>query len=324
MKKLCVVTINYRRGPLTLGCLESLEPEIAPHADRHVCLVDNGSDDGSPDELARAISGRGWDKWITFVRSPRNGGFAYGNNLGFTNVAADAYLLLNSDARVQQCSISTLLKVREEHPDAGLIGPRLQGPEGEAQISAFRFRTPISEMLAAAKTGPLGSLFSPWEVAIEPSDRAIEPQWVSFACVLIPRPVIDRVGLMDEGYFMYFEDIDYARRIRDAGFKVIHEPRARVVHLRGGTSSVKGAMKSRARIPKYYFEARSRYFAKFYGGVPGLVMTNMLWMLGRGVSFARELVGNKQPHVCRREGLDNWTNWLRPMQEYSPPGGGDL
>ena len=323
MKKLCVVTINYRRGPLMLGCLESLEPEIAPHEDRHVCVIDNGSDDGSPDEIARAIAQRGWEKWITLVRSPRNGGFAYGNNLGFKTVPAESYLLLNSDARVLTCSISTLLQIRDENRDAGLIGPRLQEPEGDVQISAFRFRSPISEMLAAAKTGPLGSLFSRWEVAIEP-DRDIEPQWVSFACVLIPRTVIDRVGLMDEEYFMYFEDIDYARRIRAAGFRVIHDPRARVVHLRGKTSSVKGAIKSRARIPRYYFEARTRYFAKFYGGVPGLVLTNILWMAGRGVSMARELVGHKQPHVCRREGLDNWTNWLRPMRAYSPPGRGEL
>jgi len=136
--------------------------------------------------------------------------------------------------------------------------------------------------------------------------------------------VIDQIGLMDENYFMYFEDIDYSRQIRKAGWRIMHEPNARVVHLRGGSSSVKAAMKARTRVPKYYYESRSRYFAKFYGGVLGLWMTNLLWLIGRTIAWVRELAGNKETDVCELEARDNWTNWLSPMRRPAPQKGGEL
>jgi hypothetical protein len=324
MKKLAVIVINYRRVELTTGCLEALAPEIAGRGDRCAVVIDNGSDDGSAAELERVIAERGWRSWITLVKSPVNGGFAAGNNLGFAAVAAECYLLLNSDARVRPGALDTLLQIAGEHPQAGLIGPRLEDPEGRPQISCFRFRTPASELLAAAATGPLTRLLQRYVVAERVYQEAVEPPWVSFACVLIRRGVVEQIGPMDEGYFMYFEDIDYARRARAAGWGVRHDPRARVVHLRGGTSSVKAAIAERRRIPRYYFESRSRYFAKFYGGRGGLWATNLLWLLGRCVSLGRELLGRRKPAVCRREWLDNWTNAGFPLREPALPGGGEL
>jgi GT2 family glycosyltransferase len=129
---------------------------------------------------------------------------------------------------------------------------------------------------------------------------------------------------MDDGYFMYFEDIDFARRARKAGWDIRYVPKANVVHLRGGTSSVKAAINERRRIPKYYYEARSRYFAKFYGGAPGLWFTNLLWTAGRTVSFLREVLRTKKPHTCENEFRDNWTRAMHPMRESVAPGGGDL
>lgn len=324
MKKLAVVILNYRRAALTIDCLHSLAGEMTEHPDWCAVLVDNGSDDGSADALQQAIDEHGWSSWLTFVRSGTNTGFAGGNNIGFRSVEAEFYLLLNSDARVRRCAISTLLGAAEANPAAGLLGPELQDPDGAAQVSCFRYRSPISEMLAAAGTGLIDALLRRWIVAIPLGRPDIEPDWVSFACILIRREVIESVGEMDEGYFMYFEDIDFARRARRAGWKVAYVPDANVVHLRGGTSSVKAAIRQRRRIPRYYYEARSRYFAKFYGGAPGLWMTNIMWMLGRNVSFARELTGLKKPHTCANESIDIWTNALRPMTRSVAPGGGDL
>jgi GT2 family glycosyltransferase len=322
--KLCVVLLNYRRADLTIDCLRTLVGEIAPHPDRCVCVVDNNSGDGSADRIETTIQQSCWSRWARVARSPVNGGFAAGNNVGFKAVDAEAYLVLNSDTHMLPGSITRLLDTMEQHPDAGLIGPRLQGPDGTLQISCFRYRSPIGEMLSAAGTAALSRLFKRAIVAIDPPPHGFQPQWLSFACVLIRREVLQQVGLMDEQYFMYFEDIDYARRVRRAGWKIWYEPSAAVVHLRGGSSSVKSAMKSRRRVPKYYYEARSRYFAKHYGGAIGLWMTNVLWTVGRMVALAREIAGNKKPHACAHEFRDNWTNWLAPMRAPTPPGGGDL
>lgn len=322
--KLCVIVLNYRRPDLTLDCLKTLESEINGHADRCAVCIDNASDDGSADQIEAAIKERRWDSWLRFIRSPINRGFAGGNNLGFQSVRAENYLLLNSDTHVVPGSVSHLLETLDRRPDVGAIGPRLQSPEGEAQISCFRYRTPITELLDAAGTGPLDRLFSKCLVPMGIFDEPTEPKWLSFACIMIRRAVIDQIGLMDEDYFMYFEDIDYSRQIRRAGWRILHDPSARVVHLRGGSSSVKAALKARTRVPKYYYESRSRYFAKFYGGTPGLWMTNFLWLVGRSISRARELLGRKERGACELEARDNWTNWLRPLRRPVPQRGGEL
>lgn len=321
--KLCVIILNYRRAALTVGCLEALAPEIEGHADRCAICIDNGSDDGSSLEIEEAIRRNRW-QWARFVSSPTNRGFAGGNNIGFTSIEAEYYLLMNSDSRPTPGSISLMLEEIERRPDVGALGPRLQHPDGEPQISCFRYRTPISEMLEAASTGALDQLFSKCRVWTQVYNEPVEPQWLSFACILIRRQVIEQVGLMDENYFMYFEDIDYSRHIRQGGWRILHYPAAKVVHIRGGTSSVKAAMKARRRVPRYYYESRSRYFAKFYGGVAGLWMTNMMWLIGRSIALVRELVGNKAPDACELEARDNWTNWLAPMRAPAAQRGGEL
>jgi GT2 family glycosyltransferase len=309
---------------MTIDCLRSLVAPMAGRSDRCAVVIDNGSGDGSAKIIETAIADEGWSDWARLIASPVNGGFAAGNNIGFQAEPAQAYLLLNSDARLLPDTIDGLLASMAQHPRAGLIGPRLQGPDGETQVSCFRYRSPISEMLAAAGTGVVDRLFSRFIVSAGLHDEPTETDWVSFACILIRRAVIERVGPMDEQYFMYFEDIDYARRARRDGWGVLYDPSSCAVHLRGGTSSVKRAISTRARVPRYYYESRSRYFAKFYGGAAGVIMTNLMWLAGRSVALLRELVSRKQPDVCEAESRDNWTNWLNPMRPPSPAEGGEL
>lgn len=324
MQELCVIILNYRRANLTVECLESLVVGVADQPGRIAVVVDNNSGDDSAALIEKTIADRGWGEWVRLIRSPVNGGFAAGNNLGFQAEDAECYLLLNSDARMRPGAIDTLLECHRAHPEAGMIGPRLEDPDGTPQVSCFRFRTPISEMLTAAGTGVLDRLFAPWVVAAGVPEERFEPPWLSFACVLIPREVVDKVGYMDEGYFMYFEDLDYARSVRAAGWTIIHEPAARAVHLRGGSSSVKKSISERMRVPKYYYESRSRYFAKFYGGAIGVMITNLAWLAGRVIALLRELTKTKRPHACAKEAFDNWTNWLRPMRAPTQPQGGEL
>ena len=308
-----IVVLNYATPELTIDCLESLAPQMDELEGVRVVVVDNKSPDDSADVIERAIESRGWD-WARVVRSARNAGFSGGNNVGIESVHAHAYILLNSDTIVRPGAIAELLAASERFGDAGIIGARLEWPDEEPQESAFHFRSPKTELLGAAGTGALTSLLGGRMVAMEARDEAHEASWVSFACALIRREVIDRVGLLDEGYFMYFEDADLCRRAWRAGFRVLRWPAARVVHLRGGTSDVKKQTASRGRRPAYYYASRSRYFATYYGTV-GLWATNLLWGAGRVVSLAREAVGNKQAHACEREWRDNWTNWRNPRKE---------
>ncbi|MGF1497718.1 MAG: glycosyltransferase family 2 protein [Elainellaceae cyanobacterium] len=310
--RLAVVIVNYRTPNLVIDCLKSLEFEVDPNQDR-VVVVDNASGDNSVSLIDQFIQQNCWQSWVKLIPSPVNGGFSAGNNLGIKAVEADAYLLTNSDTIIRKGAIQELLSVMERHPEVGLLSPRLEWPDGTPQNSCFRYRSPISEFIEAARTSPISKLLRRYEVPIEATDVPTRPEWTSFACVLIRKAVIEQIGLMDEGYFMYFDDIDYCRRSRNAGWDILNWPQARVVHLRGGSSPVKSEVAARKRPRAYLYASRSRYFTTFYGPF-GLWMANAGWLAGRAVSLLRELVGHKLPHTCELEAVDIWTNWRSPLK----------
>lgn len=316
--RLAVVIINYRTANLTIDCLTSLQTqvEVGQHC---VIVVDNASGDNSVEQIQQAITANNWSEWVKVLPSPVNGGFSAGNNLGIKAVTADAYLLLNSDTIVRPGAIASLLEAMDIYPQAGLISPRLEWPDATPQISCFRYPSPISELITSAATGPITKLLNNYDVSIPVSEEAIEPEWTSFACVLIRREVVDQIGLMDEGYFMYYDDIDYCHQARDAGWKVLHWPKARVVHLRGGSGQVKSALAARKRPKAYLYASRTRYFTKFYGST-GLLKANLFWLVGRVFSRTRELVGERPTHISEYASRDIWMNWRNPMKPPVLPG----
>ena len=216
MTRLAVVIVNYRTPALAVEALASLATELDPARDRAV-VVDNDSRDGSAQHLEREIESRGFQAWARVVRSPENGGFSAGNNVGMRAEPASFHLLLNSDAHVRPGAVAELLRAAEAHPEAGIVSPRLEWPDGTPQVSCFRDRSPISEVIEAAGTSVVTRLLGRWDVPLPVSDVPFEPPWTSFACVLLRRELVEAVGEMDDGYFMYFDDIDYCRRARAAG-----------------------------------------------------------------------------------------------------------
>jgi len=308
--ELAVILLNYRTPDLTLSCLASLAGEAGDQA--QVVIVDNDSGDGSAARFEAEIDKQGWGSWARVVRSPSNGGFAAGNNIGIRELDARNYLLLNSDVVVEPGAIRSLLAARKARPDAGIIGPSMVDGRGQPDQSTFRTLRPLSELVRAAEFGPLTRLFPSWDLLSPAGTVPTEPGWLGFACVLIAREVIEQVGYLDEGYFLYFEDIDYCRRVKEAGWTVLHWPEARIVHLSGGSSQVTNVEGTQQRAPRYYYEARSRYFAKFHGR-KGLWMANALFDLGRCLSKGRELFGRSRAHCRRREAFDVWTNALQPL-----------
>lgn len=319
MRRMCVVIVNYKKPGLTIDCLKSIEPELADVPDLRVVVVDNCSGDDSMNVLRAAREEHGWHAWLEILESPGNLGFAGGNNIGIRAEDAASYLLLNNDTIVHRGAFALMLETLEKNADAGIIGPMILDPDGTPHVSCFRNRTPISELLGAARTGVITRLFRSFDVPIPVSDEPCEPEWIGFACVLVRKDVFRDIGLLDDDYFMYFEDIDFCIRARKAGWKVRYDPRPEVIHLEGGSSDVVSSFHERKRVAKFYYESRARYFASHYGGRLGLWCANLLWMLGRSVSLLREFAGSKKPHTAAHEGADNWTNWLNPIQKRTQP-----
>jgi N-acetylglucosaminyl-diphospho-decaprenol L-rhamnosyltransferase len=316
--ELCVVIVNYKTSELVIDVLESLKTEIDSRSMR-VVIVDNDSQDDSAKDILSWIEDNRQTSSFSLVESAFNCGFSGGNNIGINSVEANYYLLLNSDTVVRPGAINALLETAKKNPRAGLIGPRLEWSDGKPQESCFHFHTPVSEFLKAASIGLFSRVLGRYIVA-RPVVHTVEHyHWVSFACVLIRSEVIKDIGLLDDEFFMYFEDVEFSYRAQKAGWKVIYQPDAHVVHLRGGSSPLKAQAKLRKKLPRYFYESRTRYFYLLYG-YWGLILANIAWSLGAAISGLREkLSKDYQSNTAERQWRDTWINFTKPLAPYIHP-----
>lgn len=316
--ELSIIIINYRTSRITVDCLRSLLPEIDGLSVR-IVVVDNFSNDDSIEFIDKWISQQPGNFDIKFLKSSMNCGFSGGNNLGINSSKSKYYLLLNSDTIIKSDAIRLLLNTANINKKMGLFTPSLEWPNGQLQESCFQFHSPISEFVDASQTGIFTHLLKKYNVPIQVKSIQSMPDWSSFACVLVRKEVFDDIGLMDDNYFMYFEDAEFCHRAQKAGWKVLNDPSAHVIHLRGGSSPVKENTKLKKRLPRYYYESRTRYFYQMYGWV-GLTTANVLWTIGRLISKTRQLLGRKDKAISEKQWLDIWINWLHPLNNYTHPG----
>jgi N-acetylglucosaminyl-diphospho-decaprenol L-rhamnosyltransferase len=243
------VIVSYNSSDTLRACVEPL----ASIPGVRVIVVDNDSTDGSLATVA--------DLPVARIESGRNGGFSFGCNLGLAAGGAPFVLFLNPDARLESPALDAMVAALEAHPDAGLVGPRLLDEDGELMPSRRHFPRVVStwsEALFLHRLVPRArwadEVDRRWEGYLE-SD---EPEWVSGACMLARRDVLERIGGLDEGFFLYCEDTDLCARVRAAGFTVRYEPRA-VVHHVGGASA------PRYSLLRVMAESRARYAVKHAG-----------------------------------------------------------
>ena len=269
--RLLIVIVNYRTADLTIDCLRSLEPELKGITGGvRVIVTDGKSPDDSVQKIADAIAANGWADWCDFEPLDHNGGFAFGNNAGIrpfleSSDPPELVYLLNPDTIVRPGAIQTLLAFMDRRPDVAIAGSRTEDLDGTPQCSAFRFHGIASEFEQAVRLGPITKLLKRWQVAPPPTDNEHPVDWVVGASMMIRRQVFDRIGLLDDGFFMYFEETDFCLRAKRAGFDCWYVPSARIVHLIGQASGVTGTATQNKRRPAYWFEARRRYFTKNYG-----------------------------------------------------------
>lgn len=310
--RLVISIINYRTGPMTLACVASVLADIGD-LDAQVVIVDNASGDGSADQIADWIAAQPAGTPVRLLRSAVNSGFSGGHNQGMAALAAAHYLILNSDALLRPGFLRAILDAADAHPEAGLIAPRIETEAGDEQVSCFRFHSPASELIRAAASGPVTRLLRRHVVALQPPVDPAQVEWASFACILLRGGMVDRIGPMDEGYFLYFEDAEYCLRARRAGWRIALAPGAVAVHFRGGSGPVKALEQARRRLPPYYYVSRTRFFRQAHGTL-GPLRANLMWGLGRAIAWMRRLTGRAVPPAIESEARDIWTNLLSPLR----------
>jgi GT2 family glycosyltransferase len=287
--RLLVVILNYRSADLTVDCLRSLAPE-APGNRAKVLVVDNASGDGSVERISRAIGEHSWGEWASVLSLARNGGFAFGNNAGIRAALQgrnEYVLLLNPDTLVRPGAIRTMLEFMDSHPDVGICGGSQEDEAGVLQHTAHRFPSPLGELDRGARLGVLRRLLRD-HADVPPALTQARPcDWVGGACMMIRRNVFEAIGLLDEGYFLYYEEVDFCARAATAGFKVCFVPQARIVHFEGQATGIGQIARRRGA---YWYDSRRRFFVKRYG-LPGLIAGDMLWAIGRLTYVVRRALG---------------------------------
>ena len=264
--KLLVSIVAYKGADLTIDCLRSIEPELPSVPGVRVIVVDNASPDGAADKVQQAIDEHGWGPWAALIRAPGNHGFAAGNNIAIRERQdADHVLLLNPDTIVRPGALRTLLDFIEAHPQVGIAGGRSEDLDATPQMCCFRFPNAVNEVLGYLGIDLLDRLFAKRLTRVGIPQQPVPVDWVSGAFMLIRKAVIDQIGLMDETYFLYFEETDYTRRAKLAGWEVWHVPQARIVHLVGQSSGVTVRNAPKKRVPGYWFDSRRRYFVLHHG-----------------------------------------------------------
>jgi len=251
---LAVVVVNYNAGEHLLACLTSVLAS-AGDATVEVVVVDNASRDGSAGAAAERFPE------VRVIETGTNRGFAAGVNVGIRATRAPFVFVLNPDAEVTTGTLQALVKLAADRPRAGLLGPLIRNADGSLYPSGRRFPS-ITQAVGHAFLGP----FDPgnqWTRAYTMAgwDRTTERvvDWVSGSAMLLRRAALERIGLLDEGFFLYGEELDLCTRLRDAGWQVVFTPEVEVTHVGGvstGRSRRMNVIHSRS-IYRYYRKHRA-------------------------------------------------------------------
>jgi len=227
--EISVVIVAWNAKPYLELCLESLV-KVPPRRSMEVLVVDNASTDGSVDMIEAKFP------WVKLIRSKENLGFSKGNNQAIRQCQGRYIALVNPDVIVFPGCLDGLADFLDQHPEVGDVGPRIFNPDMTQQSSCRRFPTLWNNFCSATRLESVfkGSRFFAGEhMFYFPHDRTLAVDVIVGCFSMIRREAFDDVGLLDEGLFMYGDDIDWCRRARNAGWQVVFYPDARAIHDRG-------------------------------------------------------------------------------------------
>jgi N-acetylglucosaminyl-diphospho-decaprenol L-rhamnosyltransferase len=270
---LSIVIVSFNARTDLERCLQSLDSvHGAPTRRSHeIIVVDNASTDGSADAARR------WQD-VQVIETGANLGFASGSNIGIRASCGTNLLLLNSDTIVPAGALDLMIDALDRHSDVAVVGPRLVDAAGRAELSFGRMIGPLNELRQKILMRGHAAQQTVISSSVDRATRQEQfPDWVSGACLLVRRRDADAVGLLDERYFMYLEDVDFCAAIRARGRRVLFAPAAEVVHLRG--QSARSTAAAAASTSVAYRRSQLAFYEKHH---PGWVPLLRLYLRLRG------------------------------------------
>ena len=311
---IAVIIVNYGTAALALRAVESVMTH-APGCEIH--LVDNASPNGDAAVLADALAMRGWQTDVVFYPEDRNHGFGCGNNVVLEALARRKQpparvMLLNPDARLENDAPGLLSDCLDTHPEAGAVGARLSDAEGRPSTSAFRFPSIVGEFAEYASFGPVTRLLDPWRIPLPPDLPTGPVDWVTGAAVMFRFDALRQVGFFDPGFFLYYEEVELMRRLSRAGWTCFHVAEARVSHVEGAATELRGDEVGLRPRPAYWYESRRLYSYRALGRV-GAIANACAAMAGAGFNHATSRLRGRKPWLPGGFVTDSWRIVLRPL-----------
>lgn len=298
---LSIIIVSWNVRDLLRECLRSVE-EGRGELDVEVILVDSASADGSAEMVAAEFP------WVKLIARADNVGFPRGNNIGLAEARGRYLLLLNPDTRVIGDALSIMVNYLENHRDIGALGPQLLNTDGSVQSSRRRFPTLATGFFEGTWLEGLAPGVLRRYYALDlPDDATADVDWLNGACIMVPCNVYEEIGGMDEAYFMYSEELDWCRRIKTAGRRVVYHPEAQVLHHYGKSSE----QAITARHINFQ-RAKLRYYRKYHGRLSSFILRIFLlmvyvWQLG--LELVKGVLGSKRD--LRRERVRAYVAVLR-------------
>ncbi|MGL5676321.1 MAG: glycosyltransferase family 2 protein [Cellulosilyticaceae bacterium] len=292
--KLSIIIVNYNTYRLTKQTIDSVLLEQVDF-EYEIILVDNASRDGSIEQLQEEFRPYTQTGKIKIIVNQDNLGFSKGNNVGIRVAIGEYILLLNSDTYLGDQCLTKSIKYIEEHPEIGALGCKVVLPDGTLDHACKRgFPSPKASLYYFMKLHKINQKkYGLYDALHLQEDEIGEVDCLMGAFMLMPRAAIDKVGMLDEDFFMYGEDIDLCYRIKQGGYQIVYYPEAMIIHYKGGSSK-----KRRTKVIYDFHNAMWIFYKKHYKDVYNFVINGLVGV-GIWSKYALEIAKNalKAPSV---------------------------
>ena len=302
MIDLSIIIVSWNVADLLAACLDSILDNQG-QLQHEIIVVDSASSDHTVTTIAQQYP------QVKLIEQVENVGFVRGNNIGFQQAQGRYLLLLNPDTEIIGSALQTMVHYLDEHPDVGVVGPHTLNTDGTTQSTRRRFPTMLTAVFESTWLQPYApkSVLNRYYVTDQPDTDTLEVDWVQGSAMMARREVYEQIGGLDEGYVMYSEELDWCRRAKDAGWRVVFLGSAHITH-HGGKSSEQVV----ARRQIHFQESKLRYFHKYHGWLAAgflrfMLLAMYLWQLF--LEAGKGLLGHKRD--LRRERVKQYWQVLR-------------
>jgi hypothetical protein len=279
MINLSNIIVSWNAKEYLDECLQSIDKN-APHFKFETIVVDNASTDGAPDLVAEKYP------QVHLIRNPENLGFAKANNVGIEKSEGKYVCLINSDAVVLKDCLDLMCRYMDEHPDIGVLGPKVLNRDGSLQPTCREFPTfwkNICNAMALNKLFPKSSMFGGYTMMDWSHDTVRDVDFLSGCFMMVRRSAIEQVGLLDDNFFFYAEDKDWCKRFWKAGWKVVYFPHAKAIHYLYGSSD-----KDPVKLYIQQTKANLQYYSKHHNFISkmGFIVSNIMHQIIRVFGYS--------------------------------------